>query len=108
MVKERNPILVILFTFLTCGIYLMFWMYSTSKELNEKGTLETDATMMLVFLFLGPLALLTYWKYSKAIESLSGGEKSAGMLFVIALVFFPAFLYMAQSELNKFATPAAE
>jgi len=46
------------------------------------------------------------WKYAKAIEALSKGEKGAGMLFVIALVFAPAFFYMAQSELNKHAAAA--
>ncbi len=107
MVKERNPILVILFTMLSCGIYMWYWIYATSKELNDKGVLETSATTMLAFLFCGPLGLLTLWKHAKAIEALSGGEKSGGMLFVIALVFAPGYWYMAQAELNKHATPAA-
>lgn len=107
MVKERNPILVILFSVLSCGIYMWYWIYATSKELNEMGHLETGASTMLSFLFLGPLALLTFWKHAKAIEALSGGEKGGGMLFVIALLFAPGYWYMAQAELNKHATPAA-
>jgi len=106
MVKERNPILVILFTMITCGIYALYWYYATSKELNEKGALETSAGMMLLYMFIPILNFVAMWKYAKAIEALSKGEKGAGMLFVIALVFAPAFFYMAQSELNKHAAAA--
>ncbi|MDY0059077.1 MAG: DUF4234 domain-containing protein [Myxococcota bacterium] len=106
MVKERNPILVILFTMITCGIYALYWYFATSKELNEKGALETSAGMMLLYMFIPILNFIAMWKYAKAIEALSKGEKGAGMLFVIALVFAPAFFYMAQSELNKHAAAA--
>jgi len=101
MVKERNPILVILFTMITCGIYALYWYFATSKELNEKGALETSAGMMLLYMFIPILNFIAMWKYAKAIEALSKGEKGAGMLFVIALVFAPAFFYMAQSEAEQ-------
>jgi len=112
MVKERNPILVILFTVLSCGIYGMYWMYDTSRELNEKGVLEYTPGKMLLFLLLagctcGITGFIALWKYSEAIEKLSKGEKTKAMLFILALFFAPGFYYLAQAELNKYATPAA-
>ncbi len=107
MVKERNPIVVILLSFVTCGIYLLYWFYATSQELNEKGALETSAGMMLLFLFIPIVNIIAFWKHCKAVEALSGGEKSAGLLFVLWLIGL-GFIsqYMVQTELNKHATTA--
>jgi hypothetical protein len=33
--KERNILLVYILGFLTLGIYFLYWMYETEKELNE-------------------------------------------------------------------------
>ena len=107
MVKERNPIVVILLTFVTCGIYALYWYFATAKEMNELGKLETSAGMILLFFFCGPMALFAIWKHANGVQDVSGGEQSAGMLFVIALVFAPAYMFMAQTELNKHAQPAA-
>lgn len=103
MVKERNPIVVILLIVITCGIYGLYWFYATAKEMNDLGKLEKSAGNILVMFFVfSPIAI---WWYAKGISELSGGEKGAGMMFALAIFFAPAFYYMAQAELNKHATP---
>ncbi|MHA1353420.1 MAG: DUF4234 domain-containing protein [Candidatus Heimdallarchaeaceae archaeon] len=37
MIKERNPIVVIILMMITFGIYALFWYYWTKNELNELG-----------------------------------------------------------------------
>lgn len=106
MVKERSPIVVILLVFITCGIYALYWYFATAKEMNELGKLETSAGMILLFFFLGPVALYGIWLHANGIAAVSDGKQGAGLLFVLGLVFAPAYLFMAQSELNKHATPA--
>jgi len=32
---NRHPLMVILLSFITCGIYYFYWIYTVSKEMNE-------------------------------------------------------------------------
>ena len=102
MVKHRNPVLVIVFSVITLGIYGIYWLVSTTKELRR---LKADApNPWALLLFLIPLvnifvALWYYWKYSAAIEEISGF--SAVLLFLLWIVFPPAAVVIAQIQLNK-------
>lgn len=40
MFTERSPVMVILLTFITCGIYGIYWLYMTSGELQ--GAMRND------------------------------------------------------------------
>ncbi len=106
MVQERNPIVVILLSIVTCGIFALYWHFATAKEMNELGKLDTSAGLIVGLFFCGPAALFSIWKHANGISDLSNGEQSAGLLFVIALVFAPAYQFMAQTELNKHAQPS--
>lgn len=107
MVQERNPIVVIILSMVTCGIYALYWYFATAKEMAEMGKLETSPGLILGLFFCGPAALFSIWKHSEGISAVSNGEQSQGLLFVIALVFAPAYQFMAQTELNKHAQPSA-
>ena len=103
MIKQRSPIAVILLTLLTCGFYGLFWYYSTADELHGKGKLETSPVLLLLLMFIPPLGLFSVWKHSAGIEALSDGNTSGVLLFILAIFFFPAQLFIAQTELNKHA-----
>ena len=101
-IKRRNPFLVFLFSFITFGIYLLYWLYSTTKEL--KGNTKSAPEPWMVFLFLIPIinfvvAILFYWKYSKAINELTGFSNV--LLFILWLLFWPVGMILSQIELNK-------
>ena len=102
MVKHRNPVLVIVFSVITLGIYGIYWLVSTTKELRR---LKADApNPWALLLLLIPLvdifvALWYYWKYSAAVEEISGF--SAVLLFLLWIVFPPAAVVIAQIQLNK-------
>jgi hypothetical protein len=34
-IKERNAVVVLLLSLVTCGIYYLIWLYSTSSELKD-------------------------------------------------------------------------
>jgi RsiW-degrading membrane proteinase PrsW (M82 family) len=102
MVKHRNPAVVIVLTVITLGIYGIYWVVSTTKELRS---LKADApNPWALVLFIIPLvniivALWYYWKYSGAVEEISGF--SAVLLFLLWIVFSPAAVVIAQIQLNK-------
>ena len=99
MVKNRSPIVVILLTFITFGFYGLYWFVKTKGEMVEMG-----ADIPTAFLIIIPIAnIFWYWKYSKGVEQVSGGQTSGVLVFLLLLFILPIGQYMAQAELNKHA-----
>ncbi len=97
MVKKRNPILIVIFAIITLGIYGLYWLYSTKKELVELG-----ASVPTFWLIIIPIINL-YWfyKYTKGVAHVA--KNSMGLVyFILWLVFFPIAMILIQIELNKF------
>ncbi len=102
MVKYRNPILVIVFSIITLGIYSIYWLVSTTNELRRLT--HTAPNPRALLLLLVPLvgffvAIWYYWKYSEAIGEISNFE--SWLLFILWLLVSPAAMVIAQIELNK-------
>ena len=104
-IKRRNPFLVFLFTLITLGIYGIYWLVSTTRELQR--TTQSAPKPWWIWLMLIPvvnivIAILYYWKYSKALNELTGF--SAVGMFVLWLFISPVAMILAQIELNKMAS----
>ena len=123
--KVRNPILVVIFTLITLGIYQIFWWYFANRELADygraRGTRELgdNPTKSTLALFPGGLivvpalwTIVTTFKRIQAAQRLNGQTPINGWLgFVLALVFSPALIGYMQSGLNSAwhaARPATE
>ena len=102
MVKYRNPVLVIVFSIITAGIYSIYWLVSTTNELRRLTSTAPNPWSLLLLLV--PLvnifvSLWYYWKYSAAIGEISNFE--SWLLFILWLLVSPAAMVIAQIELNK-------
>lgn len=65
--KRRGPVMVLLLSLLTCGLYYLYWVYVTSSEIQEY-TGERDIppiVELLLTLFTGGLYLF-YWDWKTA------------------------------------------
>ena len=97
MVKHRNIVLVYLFSIITFGIYAIYWMVSTKKEINSLGAKIPTAWLLIV-----PIANL-YWIY-KYCEGFSQKVKKDNntllwfILYILVGIIMPAIV---QLELNK-------
>jgi drug/metabolite transporter (DMT)-like permease len=114
--KIRNPLGVIGLTFITLGIYVIFWYYFVNKELAElgkaKGTNElgdSPGTSVLA-ITLGAFAIVppfisvyNYAKRLQAAERLTGTEPGMepGLLLVLWIFISPVAEYIAQANQNK-------
>ena len=101
-IKRRNPFLVLLFAVITFGIYQIYWLYSTTKEL--KGNTQSAPKLWLLWLLLIPIVnivvmIIYLWKYCKAINELTGFSNV--LLFILWFVFSPVAIILTQIELNK-------
>ena len=102
MVKYRNPVLVIVFSIITVGIYSIYWLVSTTNELRRLTSTAPNPWSLLLLLV--PLVNIFvsfwyYWKYSAAIGEISNFEP--WLLFILWLLVSPAAMVIAQIELNK-------
>lgn len=101
-VKERNPFLVFILSFITLGIYIIYWFVSTTKELRRSGEETPHFWLLIIGIIpiLGfPFLLYFLWKYLDAVEKVTSANKI--MLFVLFLIIFPMGLVVTQVELNK-------
>jgi len=113
--KIRNPILVVVFTILTLGIYQVFWWYFTNRELADygraRGTKELgdNPTKSTLALFPGALIVvpaiwttITTFQRIQASQRLNGQIPINGWLgLVIVVVISPVLIGYMQSGLNS-------
>jgi hypothetical protein len=62
--KHRDPALVLILSFLTCGIYYLIWVADVSREVNDYlGEMDTAPALeaLLTFVTCGLYSL--YWDY---------------------------------------------
>ncbi len=113
--KIRNPILVVVFSLITLGIYQVFWWYFANRELADygraRGTKELgdNPTKSTLALFPGALIVVpaiwttvTTFKRIQAAQRLTGQTSINGWLgLVIFVVISPVLVGYMQSGLNS-------
>lgn len=97
MVKERNPIMVIIYSMITCGIYSLYWAIQTKNEINEKGG-EIPTGWLLIVPFAN---LYWFWRYVEDWHKVTKPEQDLIMVVLVFFVFSPLAIYWIQTELNK-------
>ena len=99
MIQKRNVVAVYLLTFITFGIYGIYWEVKTKDEINSLGAQIPTAWLLIV-----PIANI-YWLYKYA-EGYSNVVKKDNngilwfILFWLITIIMPAIV---QSDLNKIA-----
>ncbi|MCL2444651.1 DUF4234 domain-containing protein [Candidatus Saccharibacteria bacterium] len=74
--KNRNPALVALFSFLSFGIYYIYWMVQTKIEMNNLGAKIPTAWFIIV-----PFANIWWlWKWCEGVGIVSGDKNKGFML----------------------------
>ena len=108
--EKRDPLMVLILTVLTCGIYAIYWVYKTSSEIRDALGREDinpalDAVLTLVTCYIWPIYLA--YKYPQLLLPL---QERAGLprndislvSLILAIVgLIPVSLFMIQSELNN-------
>ena len=106
-IKERNPIVAILLTIVTCGIYGIYWSVCMAREAvsvkdaNDSGVLE-----IVLFLFLAPIGFfLAEKKLAEGCAAKGIAHNDNSLLYLIlgfvglGIVNF----FIMQSDLNAIA-----
>ena len=110
--KERNIVLCILFTIITCGLYGIYWMICLNDEINLLSNEErpTSGVMVLVFSIItcGIYMLYWYYKMGSAVDRIKGSDGNRGLLYLLLAIFQLHIVdyIMMQDTINRAVTGA--
>ena len=89
---KRSVIAVILLSFLTFGIYHLYWYVKTKDEMVAQGADIPTAWLLII-----PFANIYWlWKWSEGVEHVTRGKMAAGVSFL--LVFLLNLIGMARVQ----------
>ena len=95
-------------TFITCGIYGLYWMYMLNKEINElAGEKEyTDGVLVIVFCIItcGIYGFFWNFKMGEQVDKINGNpDGNYNIIFLILSIFELAIVNHAimQDTINK-------
>ena len=106
----RSPIMVIVYSMLTCNIYGIWWFYTILTELknytqDEEINPTTQIILMLVlsciWMFILPYKIGKWIVKAQKLAGLPEEDKSTTWLILSLLCLNVFVTYMIQSELNK-------
>lgn len=109
MVTKRNIGIAILLSFVTCGIYTIYWFIKLTDEINFVTANEKDTSGGVAFLY----SLVTcgiysyYWAYKmgEKLDTFENKNSSRGILYLVLTLFGVGIVAYAlmQDSLNKYA-----
>ena len=79
---QKNPVVVLVLTFVTLGIYGIIWIARTRGEMVARGA-QIPTTWLIIIPFVN---LFYYWKWSKGVEHVVRRERRADVHPVAAPV----------------------
>ncbi len=65
---NRSPILVLVLSLLTCGIYHIYWFVVTKNELNARGA-DIPTAWLIIIPFVN---IYWLWRFCAGVEKVSG------------------------------------
>jgi hypothetical protein len=97
VMKNRNPLAVLLLPFVTFGIYCIYWIVQTKIEMNAKGADIPSAILIIV-----PLVNIWWlWKYCEGVEFVTGGKMSGALAFVLLFLLEIIGAAIVQDTFNR-------
>lgn len=107
MVKKRNIVISVILSFLTCGLYGLYWIIKVTNEMNTL-LYKKDATggfMSVVFTVItfGIYGFLWAYRLGENVDNLKrnpGGNSALLYLLVFILGFGIVDLVLAQEAIN--------
>src|SRR5438128_209166 len=97
--SKRSVVAVIVLSFITCGIYGLYWYVATKDEMVARGA-QIPTAWLVIF----PIANIYWlWKWSQGVEHVSRGKMSAGVAFLMMMLLGVIGVAIIQSTFNKLA-----
>jgi len=94
---RRSFVVVILLTFLTFGIYSLYWLVKTKLEMNRQGAQIPTAWLLIV-----PIVNIYWiWKYCEGVETVTERQMSGPVAFLLLWLLGVIGVAILQIQFNK-------
>jgi hypothetical protein len=117
VLRERNPVTVIALSLVTCGIYSLYWLYATTRELRDgldQPNLNPTVDVVLSVVTCGLWAIYAHYRNAvllhRALSRYEPGARdhSAIVLIldvaaIVVVVTWLIALFILQDEHNRLA-----
>ena len=95
--RNRSVAGLLVLTIVTLGIYGLYWMVSTKREMNNLGAQIPTSWLIII-----PIANIWWvWKYSEGVEHVTGGKMTAVLAFILQYLLGVIGMMIIQNEFNK-------
>ncbi len=109
MLKNRSVATVIIFSIITCGIYMLYWFWVTIEALDTEGqssNMSPIVQFILLFFYVGEIIFaLNADSNLNAIKAKRGLPASDNkIIYIVLALFIPIVLVaLVQNEINQLA-----
>ena len=98
--QHRDPIMLILLSIITFGLYSLIWLVTTKNQMNAKGAQIPTAWLLII-----PLVnIWWYWKFCEGVEIVTNRGMETTIAFLLIYLLGPIGEAIIQNELNKVVT----
>ncbi len=99
--KQRDILVMVILTIITCGIYLLVVEYLFNEEARSEGF---DAPNFIIVILLGMITCSIYlyyyyWQRAKFVDEYTGSGNT--VLYFIMDIIFGIGIYFEQNDVNK-------
>jgi hypothetical protein len=101
ILKKRSLLGMFFLTLITCGIYLLYWVYATKHEINNLG----GKIPSFIFALLPLVHFYFYYCYARDFVNYvrRDTDQTSIWLYFFLFVFFPVIApFVIQHELNNY------
>ena len=107
--RTRSPVTCIILTFITCGIYYLYWLWVTNQQINDlTGTEVVSSGMLVLGWFCFPVLWYNWYKWDYVLQDLGRQHNvrygSNFIIWVILSVFVGVgtfiMMFQIQDTLN--------
>ncbi len=106
-IKNRNMVMQVILAIITLGIYVIYWYYSTLKEMHIANGKDAGAGMWTLLMMIPILGYFASWHYAGEFAAFNGDKYPTLLIFLAWIVFAPIVWILVQMELNKAADGGA-
>ena len=101
---QRSPVMVLVYTLISFGIYGIYWFVKTKDEMNQKFNTGIPTAWYLIIPILN---LLWLWKYWQGVQKVTGFSGVAGFLMTLFYLSWLA-MFIAQGKFNAVGAGGAQ
>lgn len=103
--RSRSLVKQVLFSIITLTFYWIYWFHIVHKQLAAGTDADFSPGWRTIGLFIPIYNFVVMWRTCHDCEAVT--DQDGVILFILLLVFAPAYWYLVQTGINDVATSAS-